>query len=183
MNSIHHTETNGPPSKRSIQLAIEVLELQDKITNTVFDAVQLTECNPSNDLANRYSANGGTLISAPKNPCLYAKYKDWRATDDSSCQFHCNLVNKVGTHSCATGNFQRRVEHDGEGECSCRYRFPRNLVGNRVDGSRDMVGTAPIVRDVPPVKGSIEQVTCLAGKRYTTKVWEHNHTHTNSNFF
>ena len=173
-------EINGPPAEGAIALAMDVLKMQERITNTVFDAVGLTECHPSDSLGDRYLANGGTLISAPQNACLRNSYAERVASEEVCCQSHINLINKVGTHSCQTGNCQRRVEHAAEGETSCRYRFPRPMVGNRVDGSRDLVGAADIVRDIPPVKGSIQQVTSLQGKKYSTMVWERNHTHTNS---
>jgi hypothetical protein len=171
----------GAPSVAAMELAMTVIETQNRIIDVYYAAAGITESHPSNHMADRFVQHGGDLTMAPGNECLRMPYHE--KVDARNIHSSCvNLVNKFGIHDCVrgAGNCQRTVQNiNGEMETKCRYGFPHELVGHDIQTNAD-TGQAEVVADTPRVAGYVRKVTSIAGKPYNTILWDRNHRFTGS---
>ena len=173
-------ELQGAPTEAGLQRAIDIVQQKHRIIQRVYDSLGLSELHPSRDKADRFVQHGGSMTVAPTVDCLRLDYAT-RVDPARAPENLINLTNKIHIHNCDRGNCQKETVVNGNRVVGCKMRFPRKLIGNALvtQDNNEQAGAA-VNRDPVPVLGRIEQVTSVAGHRYTTSLWERNHPYTHS---
>ncbi|MCP3661881.1 MAG: AAA family ATPase [Gammaproteobacteria bacterium] len=174
-------ELHGEPSEAALQRTIDIMKKKQMIIRRVYESLGITELHPSRDKSDRFVQHGGTMTVAPPVTCLRLDF-DTRVDPARVRENLTNMTNKIHIHNCDRGNCQKETVVNGHRVSSCKMRFPRSLVGNRLatDQDNEQAGAAAVIRDNVPVPGKIAQVVSASGQRYTTAVWERDHLYTHS---